>query len=335
MLQKHNQLLAYASCLIMTVSAASAEWQISAGDLLSDTQLADNSVEIRQAGDDVYSRGAEWIRFTSKENGIQADLATPPQRQNGPNGIPHGYVATNETAETAWYEGPTDRYQHGALGDIIEAGTLAFRIDGKTLRFDLPQSQVFEDIAPRFADIDGNGTQDFVTIRSDLKAGAAIAVYTVQDNKIVELVATQPIGLANRWLNIAGIADFNGDGALDIAQVIKPHLTGNLQILTFEDGKLRILESLIGLSNHINGTTELDMSAVADVDGDSVMDLILPTFGQGSLVAYSFKAGPKRLFSVETPTRISTAIGFMMTANSPTFLFGDGSGKLVAVENRQ
>lgn len=329
-----SSLLAIASCLAISVSAAQAEWHRTTIDFPSELGLSQKSDEIRQIGKQVYSKASQWVVFSAADQSIQVKTTTPPVRVTAPNGIPHGFVVTSETSVSAWYEDPTSRYQHGALGDNIEAGTLAVQIEGKTRRYKLPSTQVFEDIAPRFADIDGDGSQDIITIRSDLDTGAAIAVYSLRNDEIVEIAATQPIGLANRWLNIAGIADFNGDGALDIAQVIKPHLTGNLQILTLKGGALVSYASLNGLSNHINGSTELEMSATSDVNGDEIADLVLPTFGQRSLAAYSFVNGTDLLFNIEIPNGIRTAIGVVETGHGPNFLFGDGAGELVTIRQR-
>lgn len=327
-------ILAFASSFTMSISAANAEWYVATTVVPKAMPFAETSTEIRQEGHKVYSYGSEWASIRPLGNSVTVAAETPPARHSAENGIPHGFAVTSESGMSAWYESPTDRYQHGALGDIIEAGGFAVQVGNKTLRLELPVTQVFEDIAPRLADINGDGSLDIVTIRSDLSTGAAIAVYAIVADEIVELAATAPIGLANRWLNIAGIADYNGDGALDIAQVIKPHLTGNLQVLTLRDGRLESYASLNGLSNHINGATELEMSATTDVDGDGIVDLVLPTFGQGSLVAYSFTNGVNLLFSVEIPKRIRTAIGTVATESGPHFIFGNGAGELQTVKSR-
>jgi hypothetical protein len=61
-------------------------------------------------------------------------------------------------AHAAAYEGPTTRYPHGVLGDTVEYTTLAVTLpDGRTLRTTWDAPVVFEDLAPRLADLDGDG----------------------------------------------------------------------------------------------------------------------------------------------------------------------------------
>ena len=316
--------------------AAAASWFAGSVAAPSSDMSSTGSDEIRQTGDRVFSRNRQQWSVVQRtgDGGLKLVSARPPQRKVASDGIPDGYIVTDRADNRAWYAQPTTRYGHGALGDRIEAGSLVVNMAGKTLRLELPPSQVFEDIAPRIADVNGDGIADFVTIRSSLTEGAAIAVYTVRNGKLVESAATQPIGLPSRWLNIAGIADFNGDGRLDIAQVIKPHLTGELEILTLKNGGFQSIAQVSGLSNHIIGSAELNMSAVADVNGDGVMDLVLPRFGQGALTAYSFRAKPVKLFEVAIPNRIKTAIGVERLGGQPVFVFGDGTGALVTVQSR-
>ena len=62
--------------------------------------------------------------------------------------------AMAQTIAAARYTEPTDRYAHGVLGDAIEWGALELTFaDGRVSTFTLPKDHVFEDVAPRLADL--------------------------------------------------------------------------------------------------------------------------------------------------------------------------------------
>ena len=192
----------------------------------------------------------------------------------------------------AWLVDPTRRYDHGVLGDAIEAGGLRVRLrGGAELDTRLPADSVFEDLRPRVVNLDGDGRDEILVVRSYLEAGAALAVYGVRDGELVQLAQTDPIGRAHRWLNPAGVGDFDGDGGLEIAYVETPHIGGILYILSFQDGRLRREGRRHGFSNHAMGSRALGLAAVLDLDGDGAEELILPSAGRRELKIVSFAGG--------------------------------------------
>lgn len=153
----------------------------------------------------------------------------------------------SETAVSAVYDAPTRRYPHGVLGDDVEYGALVIRTKGQEITIHLPQDRVFEDLAPRLADLDHDGVPEIVTIESQAQTGAQLAVYDLAGQKIA---ATPHIGTRNRWLAPAGIGDLDGDGHVEIAYVDRPHLAKTLRIWRFTDGSLTEIATLPGLTNH-------------------------------------------------------------------------------------
>jgi len=155
----------------------------------------------------------------------------------------------------AEYGDPTTRYDHGVLGDAAEWGSLILEIDTcpecdvikrGTVRITLPDTRVFEDIAPRVIDLGLQQGKAVVVVESDLDQGARLAVYGPAG-----LIAATPfIGLRNRWLSPVGAADLDGDGAIEIAYIDRPHLAKRLRVWRFEDGTLRHVADLDGLTNH-------------------------------------------------------------------------------------
>lgn len=193
--------------------------------------------------------------------------------------IPHGQVAKapGEGVVAAWYSCPTDRYRHGVLGDSIEGGCLYVRDDNnQEISVELSASFVFEDTTPRIADMNGDGMNDVVTVRSDVRSGAALAIYGIVDGALQEIAATATIGTANRWLAPAGIADFNNDGRNDVAYVQTPHIGGILRVWSMLDGGFTEIARMGGFSNHAIGSTRVSTSRVLDDNGDQVPDLALP-----------------------------------------------------------
>ncbi len=161
--------------------------------------------------------------------------------------------ATGEGITWAGFSDATDRYPHGALGDAWEAGGLRAQagvLGPCDLAIILPDSRVFEDVAPRIADIDGDGLNDIVVIESAFGEGASLAVYGLVGDRLEKIAATPPIGLTNRWLSPVGIADLNGDGGLEIAYVETPHLGKTLRIWTWDGDGLVQIASAGGLTNH-------------------------------------------------------------------------------------
>lgn len=150
---------------------------------------------------------------------------------------------------------PTDRYGHAVLGDALEWGSLRLTVntcigcagqDLTDVMITLPPTRVFEDIAARVADVDGDGRAEVVVVETDLSLGASLAIY----GPAGRIAATRFIGQPNRWLAPAGIADFDGDGRVEIAYVDRPHLVKELIFVRLKGNRLVETARLPGLTNH-------------------------------------------------------------------------------------
>lgn len=207
------------------------------------------------------------------------------------------------------YAEETAEYPHGVLGDTIEYKALVLEVptEGGTVqaRMRLPEGRVFEDIAPRCADLDGDGSDEIVTVESDAQSGAQLAVYSRARGPIDR---TAPIGRRFRWLAPAGFADFDGDGQTDIAYVETPHLSGILRIVTLRDGRLVELGSAPGFSNHRIGE-DFITGGVRDC-GDGP-ELVVPDLAWKQLMAVRLgPEGPvsRALSGRPEPERIQAAL---------------------------
>jgi hypothetical protein len=152
---------------------------------------------------------------------------------------------------SAAYAEPTSRYAHGILGDEIEYGALILTYKDLSARtvIRLPQERVFEDTAPRIADVDGDELFEAVTVESHRDQGARLAIY----NAAGLVAATPYIGRPNRWLAPVAVADLDGDGAVELAYIDRPHPAKILRVWRFASGTLTEVTSLQSLTNHRTG----------------------------------------------------------------------------------
>ena len=169
-------------------------------------------------------------------------------------------VSTPATAEitAARYIDPTTRYAHGVLGDAIEHETLEVTMSGgRTARIHWPDTVVFEDTNPRVIDVTGDGKSDVIVVEAHEDQGARLAIYGLADGTLVRLAETPWIGRSNRWLAPVGAADLDGDGAIEIAYIDRPHLAKTLRVWRYNGGALTKIAHLAGLTNHRIGERDI------------------------------------------------------------------------------
>jgi hypothetical protein len=215
-----------------------------------------------------------------------------------PGGPPGSEPVTSDGPGIVWayYSNATARYAHGVLGDAIEAGTLRMEVrvpGGPYLGaceayVHHEDGTVFEDIAPRIADMDGDGLTDTVVVESKPGAGAALVVYGMKDGALARIGATPQIGRSHRWLAPAGIADLDGDGQNDVAYVETPHIGGTLRVWTMRDGALVQIAEAPGFSNHRIGE---DWITGGVRDCGNGPELVLPNFDWTRLMAVELRNG--------------------------------------------
>jgi FG-GAP-like repeat len=248
--------------------------------------------------------------------------------QDYPGSLPDRRVATgSRTIKEAWLADATRRYTHFVLGADYEAAALKVRLkDGKILTLTLPDDSVFEDRIPRIADLDGDGADDIVVVRSYLSRGAAVAVVSVRDGRLQIIAETPPTGNANTWRNPAGIADFDGDGRPDIAEVQMPHVLGRLRVWTLRAGKLVEIATMEDTSNHAIGSSKLGLAAVQDFNGDGVMDLAIPSRDRRNVRILSFKGGARELSRHPLPAAATGNFALATEGGKPVVSVGTADG---------
>jgi len=174
-------------------------------------------------------------------------------------------LATPLQAEivSARYIDPTDRYPHAVLGDAIEHAGIEVTLSDGTVQRAIWEDIVFEDTEPRVIDLDGDGSAEVITVESHPQEGARLAIWGLTDSGVLAALAWTPfIGTRFRWLAPIGAADLDGDGAMEIAYIDRPHLAKTLRIWRYTrlEGGSRKLEQVAaqpGFTNHRIGEADI------------------------------------------------------------------------------
>jgi hypothetical protein len=220
----------------------------------------------------------------------QAQPAPPPaaaKRLEGSQAV-RGY----KDIAWAWLGTPTTRYPHKALGSATHAATLhvlAHTPQGtlRELVYTLPFNRVFEDLTVRLADLNEDGRDEMIVIESDALRGSSLVVLGLRELPaktpaknpvtsaaklqnsmgIIEMARSAATGGTFYWLNPVGVADFDGDGHLDIASVTTPHVGGILNLYHYRPPLLEAFAKVMDVSNHRMGDPEQDLAVIVELPG--------------------------------------------------------------------
>jgi hypothetical protein len=160
----------------------------------------------------------------------------------------------------------------------------------------LPLHRVFEDLQPRLIDIDQDGKDELILIESDALQGAALVVFGLRGDSLVELARSPHAGSTFRWLNFVGASDFEGrlDGKLDLAAVITPHIGGVLTLYRYQPPHLVPFAKALDVSNHKMGSPEQALSSIVPssmASKNQPPTIVVPDMSLRALHALRWQAG--------------------------------------------
>jgi len=235
------------------------------------------------------------------------------------NAPPDARLLVDESARLLLLSDATTRYDHGVLGDAVEASGISLVETVPAVhvarKIELPSPRVVEGISPIWADLSGDGQREIIVTLSDLEQGAQIVVFSEAGE---QLAAGPAIGRGYRWRHQLVVAPFGPDGELELADVLTPHIGGVVEFYQLAGDELEIVAQVPGYSSHVLGSRNLDMAVAGDFDGDGQIELLLPDQARTSLAAIRRQPGGAEV-------AWTVPIGDKVSTNLATVLFPDGT----------
>lgn len=108
----------------------------------------------------------------------------------------------------------------------------------------------------------------------------------------IRLLAQGPsLGQPSRWMHLLAAAPFGSLRQPGVAVVRTPHIDGVLFLTYLRGGYLAPVVDIGGYSTHAIGSRNLDQAVAADLDGNGVPEMILPTQDRRALAGLEIRAG--------------------------------------------
>lgn len=195
--------------------------------------------------------------------------------------LPDARLAQGPDGAVAALSAPTTEYEHGVLGDGIEAGGITI-LDGSLEvagRIRPATGGVFEEVSPLWF---GEGL--LAVTESTAAEGARISVYSSSG----DLAAAGPaMGQPFKWRHLLATGPFGPDGGTEIAAVRTPHVEPRVEFYEVDgqNGALRLAATLPGYTSHRINTRNLDTARAGDFDGDGGWELLVPNDSYTELAA--------------------------------------------------
>jgi len=193
------------------------------------------------------------------------------------NALPDARLITDGNENILFLSDPSERYDHGVLGDGLEAESatlVAINPAPQVIaKISAASPAVFEGIAPIWVDLNADGEREIILTQSDRENGARLVVY----NQAGEQLSSGPaVGTGYRWRNQLGAVPTGAEGEMEVVDVLTPHLTGRVEFFRLDGDRLVLSAQLEGYTSHVIGSRNLDMGLLGDFDGDGLIEALLP-----------------------------------------------------------
>lgn len=186
-------------------------------------------------------------------------------------------ILVDEDGRLLFLSQPTDRYDHGVLGDSIEATGITLvstQPEPKILQqINIPKADVIEGISPLWADMNADGEREIIVTLSNARDGARLIAFREDGSVLAE---GEPIGTGYRWRHQLVVAPFGDSDEKLLAVVRTPHIGGVIEYYRLNGNTLEIVESISGFSTHSIGSRNLFTAQAGDLDKDGKVELLIP-----------------------------------------------------------
>lgn len=195
------------------------------------------------------------------------------------NAQPNTRIFVDEQDRLLLLADPSDRYSHDVLHGNSTANSVVLVATQPSLqvirKIEIPAPRVIEGNALIWADLSGDGQRDIIVTVSDSTVGSALMVFSEQGTL---LAAGAPIGTGFRWHHQVAVAPFMTSNVPELAVTRTPHIGGVTEFYRIEGAQLIYDSAKLGYtSHHQTASDNIDMSLAGDFDGDSQIELLVPS----------------------------------------------------------